>query len=456
MYARTTVRPARAAHHRPRLRLLGTSVAVALAALAVPAVPAVAAAPDPGVLVAGIPPEVTAPELGPPTLSDAYGDEAAGRPGTAACPFPAVLTGLVGTVSGYVRTVGVACRRVVVEDGRASLGGQFLAGTLVADVPGTGAGSVCPDGSLVVGFEARATTRIDELTLVCAPLHSDGTLGARTATRPLGVGEGPVREPVQCAPGSIATGIDGRSAAGLEFFRLVCRQLTFGDMEPSPADPGNLAWPLATDISTTGRATGYVDAPGQARWYRFAVRPDSTVTVRLPGPPANFDVTLFSDIGEAFEQMYADGTGSVDDLTRLSAEFAGDAFSPSVFSPSVFSPSVFSPSVFSPSVFSPSVFSPSVFSPSVFSPSVFFPSVFSPAVFSPSVFSPSFFSPSVFSPAVFAPSVFFPSVFSPSVFSPSVFTPSVFSPSVFSPSVFSPSVFFPSVFSPSVFSPSVF
>nr|WP_231134795.1 Ig-like domain repeat protein [Motilibacter deserti] len=94
--------------------------------------------------------------------------------------------------------------------------------------------------------------------------------------------------------------------------------------------------------------------------------------------------------------MYADGAGSVDDLTRLSAEFAGDAFSPSVFSPSVFSPSVFSPSVFSPPVFSPSVYSPSVFCPSVFSPAVFSPSVFSPSVFSPSVFSPSVFSPEVF------------------------------------------------------------
>ena len=132
---------------------------------------------------------------------------------------------------------------------------------------------------------------------------------------------------------------------------------------------------------------------GQAGWYKFNVTPGSTVQVDLSGLQANYDLAVFSDIGQAFNNL-----SSPNALQTISAESGNDAFSPSVFSPSVFSPSVFSPSVFSPSVFSPSVFSPSVFSPSVFSPSVFSPSVFSPSVFSPSVFSPSVFSPSVFSP----------------------------------------------------------
>jgi Tol biopolymer transport system component len=165
-------------------------------------------------------------------------------------------------------------------------------------------------------------------------------------------------------------------------------ELTFG--------PDNDVWtraqPIPLDGSGNGSDSGSIDIEGQARWYRFAIQPNTQVQVDLTNVPANYDVTLFSDIAQAFNTV-----SSTDDLQRLSAEFAGDAFSPSVFSPSVFSPSVFSPSVFSPSVFSPSVFSPSVFSPSVFSPSVFSPSVFSPSVFSPSVFSPSVFSPSVFS-----------------------------------------------------------
>jgi hypothetical protein len=160
--------------------------------------------------------------------------------------------------------------------------------------------------------------------------------------------------------------------------------------------PDNDVWtralPIALDGAGNGNASGQIDQPGQARWYRFGVTPGSRVSADLTNLATNYDVAVFSDIGQAFRRLT-----SIDDLEQLSAEFAADAYSPSVFSPSVFSPSVFSPSVFSPSVFSPSVFSPSVFSPSVFSPSVFSPSVFSPSVFSPSVFSPSVFSPSVFS-----------------------------------------------------------
>ena len=155
-------------------------------------------------------------------------------------------------------------------------------------------------------------------------------------------------------------------------------------LDPCRADRPRRRW--------RGSATGSIDVSGQARWYRFAIQPGTRAHVDLTDVPANYDVALFTDIAQAFNDV-----DDTDDLQRLSAEFAGDAFAPSVFSPSVFSPSVFSPSVFSPSVFSPSVFSPSVFSPSVFSPSVFSPSVFSPSVFSPSVFSPSVFSPSVFS-----------------------------------------------------------
>ena len=121
---------------------------------------------------------------------------------------------------------------------------------------------------------------------------------------------------------------------------------------------------------------------------------------------------LFKDIGAAYNQLALSS-----DLAHISAEFAGDAFSPSAFSPSAFSPSAFSPSAFSPSAFSPSAFSPSAFSPSAFSPSAFSPSAFSPDAFSPSAFSPSAFSPSAFSPSAFSPSAFSPSAFSPSAFS---------------------------------------
>ena len=116
--------------------------------------------------------------------------------------------------------------------------------------------------------------------------------------------------------------------------------------------------------------------------------------VDLSNLDQNFDLTMFRDIGQTFTSLT-----STQDLTKLSAQFAGDVFSPSVYSPSVYSPSVYSPSVYSPSVYSPSVYSPSVYSPSVYSPSVYSPSVYSPSVYSPSVYSPSVYSPSVYSPS---------------------------------------------------------
>jgi hypothetical protein len=182
--------------------------------------------------------------------------------------------------------------------------------------------------------------------------------------------------------------------------------------------PDNDTWtralpvPLVGGALRSGAASGFVDAAGTARWYRFDIVPGARVEVELSGMAADYDLALFKDINQAFVGLTAGDDTDVDALHRLSAEFAPSAFSPSAFSPSAFSPSAFSPSAFSPSAFSPSAFSPSVFSPSAFSPSAFSPSAFSPSAFSPSAFSPSAFSPSAFSPSAFSPSAFSPAAFS--------------------------------------------
>ncbi|MEP7202423.1 MAG: Ig-like domain-containing protein [Ilumatobacteraceae bacterium] len=155
----------------------------------------------------------------------------------------------------------------------------------------------------------------------------------------------------------------------------------------------NTSWTTAAPLTAAG-IDGTLAQTGEARWYKFPIQPDSQVQVDLTNLDQNFDLTLFRDIGQAFTTLT-----TTQDLTKLSAQFAADAYSPSVYSPSVYSPSVYSPSVYSPSVYSPSVYSPSVYSPSVYSPSVYSPSVYSPSVYSPSVYSPSVYSPSVYSPS---------------------------------------------------------
>ena len=174
--------------------------------------------------------------------------------------------------------------------------------------------------------------------------------------------------------------------------------------------PQNLSWPDALEISAgAGGITvdQYLDSAGQSRWYKFPVQPDSKVVVTLTNLPANYDLTLCKDIGAAFQNLT-----SPQDLVRLGAEFAPDAFSPDAFSPDAFSPDAFSPDAFSPDAFSPDAFSPDAFSPDAFSPDAFSPDAFSPDAFSPDAFSPDAFSPDAFSPDAFSPDAFSPDAFS--------------------------------------------
>jgi hypothetical protein len=164
----------------------------------------------------------------------------------------------------------------------------------------------------------------------------------------------------------------------------------------------NDSWPKAFPIDDTLSASDLIDAPGKARWYRFSIAPGQRIQVSLTNLPADYDLAVFKDIGQAFLSQFDPASAGVKDLLKLSAEFAPSIFSPSIFSPSIFSPDAYAPSIFSPSIFSPSIFSPSIFSPSIFSPSIFSPSIFSPSIFSPSIFSPSIFSPSIFSPSIFS------------------------------------------------------
>ena len=386
----------------PRLIAVPLTVVVALILSLLSPLPAAAVEPGP-------------PVFGPETFTSDIGNPV-GTPEEVDCPENSVLRGISGDTDGYsyLRGVRARCSEISVTAGVIDLGDLVDAGD-VGRVESIDASSDCPTDFVVVGLAGTGKPRVDSLRVRCRELRPDGTLGDAVID---GVSIGKKTTytygPVDCPADALATGIVGTSLqdyykTGLNSLKLRCQPVYFPSVRPEDT---NLSWPTALPVGANSSTSGVITAPGQDRWYRFPVQPGGRVTVELTDLPADYDLTLFKDIGQAFEELT-----TTEDLVKLSAEFAGDAYAPSVFSPSVFSPSVFSPSVFSPSVFSPSVFSPSVFSPSVFSPSVFSPSVFSPSVFSPSVFSPSVFSPAVSLPSVFSPSVFSPSVFSPSVFS---------------------------------------
>ncbi|HLF27899.1 MAG TPA: DUF642 domain-containing protein [Anaerolineae bacterium] len=194
------------------------------------------------------------------------------------------------------------------------------------------------------------------------------------------------------------------------------------DVSLTPLDSGNNSWLTAQTLELvpdevspsilTASVEQSIDVPGQSRWYKFTVQPGSKLILQLTNLPANYDLTLYKDIAAAFQEL-----NSPQDLARLGAEFAPDAFSPDAFSPDAFSPDAFSPDAFSPDAFSPDAFSPDAFSPDAFSPDAFSPDAFSPDAFSPDAFSPDAFSPDAFSPDAFSPDAFSPDAFSPDAFS---------------------------------------
>ena len=58
--------------------------------------------------------------------------------------------------------------------------------------------------------------------------------------------------------------------------------------------------------STAAPATArdFIDAPGKARWYKFAITPGQRIQVELSGLPADYDLAVFKDIGQAFAEQF--------------------------------------------------------------------------------------------------------------------------------------------------------
>ncbi len=142
---------------------------------------------------------------------------------------------------------------------------------------------------------------------------------------------------------------------------------------PNPQDPSN----------KQASRSQYIFQQDQSRWYKFKVSPGSKVVVKLKNLPANYDLVLYKDIAKAYTTLATE-----QDMVRLQAEFAADAFNADAYSRDAYSPWVESPWVESPWVESPDVYSANAYSPWVESPDTYAPWVESPWVESPWVESP--------------------------------------------------------------------
>jgi hypothetical protein len=71
----------------------------------------------------------------------------------------------------------------------------------------------------------------------------------------------------------------------------------------------NDAWPKAFLLDGPAPiARDLIDAPGMARWYKFTVTPGQRIDLKLSGPPADYDLAAFKDIGEAFASQFNPAT----------------------------------------------------------------------------------------------------------------------------------------------------
>jgi hypothetical protein len=127
--------------------------------------------------------------------------------------------------------------------------------------------------------------------------------------------------------------------------------------------PDNYDWPRALTLhpELTGGTTSYnqyLDQPNEARWYKFAVQPDTQVTITLTNLPKEYDLSLYSDISQAYSQIT-----STQDLAKASAESTQQNIAAADVAPAAFMPAAFMPAAFMPAAFMPAAFMPAAFMP---------------------------------------------------------------------------------------------
>src|SRR5919206_518107 len=102
-----------------------------------------------------------------------------------------------------------------------------------------------------------------------------------------------------------------------------------------------------------GAITSAPIPPAPSTW-ATAASASTSLTVSGAGGgalPADYDLAVFKDIGQAFTNLT-----SPQDLTRLSAEFAGSGFNNDTLAPDALDPVRIAPEAYSPQAYSPQAY----------------------------------------------------------------------------------------------------
>ena len=219
--------------------------------------------------------------------------------------------------------------------------------------------------------------------------------------------------------------------------------------------PLNLAWPVATRLLppepdpasglTSVQIEECLGLPGQSRWYKFKVQPNSKVLVTLENLPENYDLVLYSDIRQSYDEMTQ--AQSAGDLTQLNAEFAADAFSGAAFSTEAFSGAAWSGAAWSGAAWSGAAWSGAAWSGAAFSGAAWSPDVYAPDTFFGAAFSGAAWSGAAFSDAVSAGAAFSGAAFSGAAFSGAAWSGAAWSGAAWSGAAWSGAAFSGAAFS---------
>lgn len=219
--------------------------------------------------------------------------------------------------------------------------------------------------------------------------------------------------------------------------------------------PLNLAWPVATRLlppepdPTSGLTSVQIEEciglPGQSRWYKFKVQPNSKVLVTLENLPENYDLVLYGDIRHSYDEMTQ--AQSAGDLTQLNAEFAADAFSGAAFSTEAFAGAAWSGAAFSTENFAGAAWSGAAWSGAAFSGAAWSPDVYAPDTFFGAAFSGAAWSGAAWSDAVSAGAAFSGAAFSGAAFSGAAWSGAAWSGAAWSGAAWSGAAFSGAAFS---------
>ncbi|GIK36271.1 MAG: hypothetical protein BroJett011_01040 [Chloroflexota bacterium] len=177
-----------------------------------------------------------------------------------------------------------------------------------------------------------------------------------------------------------ATGPDGTS----EFSQCV------------PVSPGNDSWPTALSLSSDGNAfqesyDQFLDKEGQSRWFKFKVQPNSQVIVTLTNLPENYDLTIYKDIRATFDELIL--PDDEQDLIKLNAEFATDAFAGDAVARGSRAPDAIARGSRAPDAFAVGAFSPDAIARGSRAPDAIARGSRAPDSFAPDAYAPDAYAP---------------------------------------------------------------